>query len=288
MLRKILIALLCGLLLPVFCISVSASDSPSAIANDEGAVVVDHADILQPNEEQTLASSASGLRDEYNMEIVILTIDSLDGQTARDYADDFYNSSYGKDGILFLLAMEEREWYISTYGEAIYALTDYGIQSAGQAAVWYFSEGYYSDGLHAYLTELNRCLSAYQAGDPVDGYADYSGDYGHGDRYTVVYYGLRLSAGNAFVIALAIGLTAAGITIWVMRSSMNTKRPQPSAEAYLKTGSYRLHTNRDIFLYSNIKKIRRQQNTNHGSRGGGSSIHRSSGGRRHGGGGGRF
>ena len=81
------------------------------------------------------------------------------------------------------------------------------------------------------------------------------------------------------------GAAIAAIVVLIMRSSMNTKRPQRSAGEYIDSSSYNLWRNQDIFLYSQVRKVRKQTQS---SSGGGSSVHRSSGGRSHGGGHGRF
>lgn len=281
--RKALSLVLCLLLLSAFVLTVSASSYLP--------MVIDSADLLSGQERIALEDTAQALRDQYEMDVVILTIDSLNGKSAQDYADDYYDDNgygYGPDysGILFLLAMEEREWYISTCGEAIYAFTDYGIEQIGETVVPFLSLGQYYDGFATFLDTVPAYFDAYNNGRPVDGYADYSGDYYHGERETVVHY--QGKSINPFFPALVIGLISALVTILIMRASMNTKRKQHSAGDYLKPGSYHLRTHHDMFLYSNVSKVRRQQNNGSGSHGGGSSVHRSSGGRSHGGGGGRF
>lgn len=266
------------------------SSALTCSASEGLPAIVDHADLLDSTQESALETKAQELRTQLELDIVILTVDSLNGHTAQNYADDFFDvNGYGyngtDDGVLILLAMEEREWYISTCGKAIYALTDYGIQELGELTVDSFAYGY-DVGFDAFLSYLPEYFRAYEAGSPVDGWADDSQGYSHGDRETVVYYEDDRSPN--LILSLFVGLLAGCVTIWIMRSSMNTKRKQSNASDYMRSGSYHLHTHRDLFLYSNISKIRRQQNTSSGSRGGGSSVHRSSGGRRHGGGGGRF
>lgn len=252
------------------------------------SMVVDSAELLTDQEQIALEGTAQTLRDTYEMDVVIVTIDNLESKTAQQYADDFFdNGGYGygesRNGILFLLAMEEREWYISTCGDAIYTITDYGIQQLGEAAVWYLSEGEYYEAFQAYLDALPLYLEAYRQGSPIDGHADYSGDYYHGERESVVYYEEEYTP--SIFLSLVIGVIVAAVVILIMRASMNTKRQQHGASGYMKAGSFHLRGRQDLFLYSNVSKVRRQQNN---SSGGGSSVHRSSGGRSHGGGGGRF
>lgn len=276
MLKKTTSLLLAVLLLSCLVLSASANG---------GRYIIDEAGLLYPEEAATLEDMAAALSASYGINAVILTVDSLGSVTAQDYADDYYDTNgYSEDGVLFLLAMEEREWYISTCGTVIYALTDYGIQQLGEGILPYLSSGYWYDGFCFYLESIPYYLDAYLSGDPADGYADYSGDYYHGQQDELVYY--PRDNQPSFLLALIIGLTIGGITVLIMRSTMNTKRAQRGASVYLKDGSWNLHTHQDIFLYSNVTRTRRQQNTS--GRGGGSSVHRSSGGRSHGGGGGRF
>ena len=250
-----------------------------------GAQIIDIADLLSDQEMIELESQADNLMDTYGMDVVILTVDSLKGQSAQNKADNFYDENqYGDNGVLFLLAMEEREWYISTCGNAIYALTDYGIQQIGNVMLPYLSEGDYYGAFEVFLDELPIYFDALESGKPIDGYADYSGDYYHGDQEEIVYY--EKDSGPSLLISLIIGIAVAGISVLIMRSTMNSKRPQHSAVDYLKRDTYHMHAMQDLFLYSRVNKVRRQETTSSG--GGGSSVHSSSGGRSHGGGGGRF
>lgn len=252
-----------------------------------GAQVIDMADLLSDQEMIELEAKADSLMERYGMDVVILTLDSLDGQSAQNRADNFYDENgYGDDGVLFLLAMEEREWYISTCGNGIYALTDYGIQQVGNEMLPYLGDGDYYGAFDVFLEELPVYFDALEQGKPIDGYADYSGDYYHGDREEVVYYEEE-DSGPSVLASLFFGVVAAGLTVLIMRGSMNTKKPQRSAGEYLVRDSYRLHTVQDLFLYSRVNKVRKQENSSGGG-GGGSSVHSSSGGRSHGGGGGRF
>lgn len=272
------ICFVCACLLLILNLTLTAS----AALTD--ASVIDNAGLFTEREHITLEGKADTLTQTYGMDVFIVTVDTLAGRSSADYAESLYTDGglqwwESEHTILFLLAMEEREWYISTGGDAIYVFTDYGLDSLGNLIVPYLSDGKYFEGFEVYLGALPEYFDAYQAGEPIDGYAQpqYQED--------VVYYERKKSLSTILPTSLMIGIIAAAITILIMRSSMNTKRKQHSAGDYLKQGSYHLRTHQDIYLYSNISKVRRQQNT--GSSGG-SSVHRSSGGRSHGGRGGKF
>lgn len=288
MTKKIICLLLCLCLLPVCMVQ--------AVNVPELPRVVDEAGLLSSSEIESLSSAIDGIIEEYQMDVVILTVDSLRYKSAQDYADDYYDDNgYGAgsnySGVLLLISMEDRDWWISTCGDAIYAITDYGIESLFSEMSFYLSVDMFYEAFRAYLDALPEYFRAYRNGNPIDGnigFYDGPGSYSPGTSEEVVYYHDSESSiiGN-FFISLLIGLVAALITILIMRGSMNTKRAQHSAADYFKQGSFHLRVHRDLFLYSNVTKTARPKN-NGSSGGGGSRTHSSSSGRSHGGGGGKF
>ena len=262
-----------------------------AFATDPGAPwVVDNAGVLSDQELYALTEQIRSLRDELELEIVIVTTYGTNGKTVQEYADDFYDlNGYGygetNSGILLLLDMDAREWYMSTCGDAIYIFTDYGLDQLGQTILPWLSSGYYYQAFQYWLNALPEYVEAYQNHSPIDGYVqpdEYESPYGDEIYHYDDHVGIRI---RPFPIALLIGLAAAVITILVMRSKMNTAKLQSGAVDYLKEGSFRLRQRSDMFLYSRVSRTPRPKNT---SGGGGSSVHRSSGGVSHGGRGGRF
>ncbi len=235
--------------------------------------VVDGAEVLTKTEEEALEYLTDELRETWNMDVVLVTVRSLGGKSPAAYADDYYdNNGYGcgsdYSGMLFLLALESRDWYISTCGKAIEVLTDYGIQQSAQAALPQLSRGDYYEGLRAWLEVLPEYLERWQEGTPVD----VPGTY----RERGVNWGL----------SALLGLLAAGVSVPVMVSMNRTKAPQAGARSYFNRDSFRLVNQKDLFLGSHVNKVPRTQRDSSGR--GGSSIHRSSSGRTHGGGGGKF
>ena len=79
--HKLICLILCLLLLPSLFLSVGA----------EQQYVIDNADLMSSSEEAALEEKAQALRQEYGMDVVILTVDSLDGKRPQDYADDYYD-----------------------------------------------------------------------------------------------------------------------------------------------------------------------------------------------------
>ena len=278
--RKLIYLVLSLLLLLSLTVAASAEESLWR--------VIDNADLLDPSEESAHEETCRILRETYGMDVVILTVNSLDGSSPQDYADNYYDANgYGcgeeKSGLLLLISMEERDWYVSSCGNAIYALTDYGIQQVGDVMLYGFGISY-DAGIRMFLQALPEYFEAYENSTPIDGYADYSGDYYHGYQEEVVYYEEEFTP--SLGLSFLLGLIVAGISVLVMRIGMNTKHPKHSAAGYMQENSFQMRQQQDLFLYSNVSKVRKQEPKP--SSGGGSSVHRSSGGTRHGGGGGKF
>lgn len=260
---------------------------PALAKESNPPYVVDNAGLLATEEVEELNEKIQSMRGELEIDIVIVTVLGTGAKNVQEYADDFYDDfgyGYGENrsGILLLLDMQAREWYMSTCGDAIYIFTDYGLEQLGDTIVPWLSSGDYDQAFEYWLNDLPAYVEAFRNGEPIDGYAppdDYESPYGD----EVVHYN-DLSMENALIISLIVGLVAAIVTVLIMRSTMNTARLQSGAVDYLKSGSFHLRRHSDMFLYSHVSRTARPKNTSSG----GSSVHRSSGGISHGGRGGRF
>ena len=279
--KKLISVLLILLLLLSLPLSALATES-------EAPWVVDNAGLLTAEEQSALMNKIQTLRDELELEIVIVTTYGTGSKNVQVYADDFYDQNgygYGKtdSGILLLLDMEAREWYMSTCGEAIYIFTDYGLSLLGDELVRWLSQAMYYEGFDLWVDSLSSYVDAYRNGTPVDGYVQ-PDDYESPNGDEIVYYDEPLFK-HPFLVALIVGLVSALITVIVMVSKMNTAKLQTNAGNYLKKGSFRMHRHTDQFLYSQVtKRSKPKESTSSG----GSSVHRSSGGVSHGGRGGKF
>lgn len=252
--KRILSLLLCLLFLLTLPFPVWADD------NDTDAIV-DRAELLTEDEENILRDMAADIYDAHGLWISIITVHTLDGKTAEQYADDYYDNHYYQqypDGVLLLIEINSRQWAISTCGSAINLLTDYELDQVFFNMADELGDDQFYDAFLAYLERLPQYMQVAPRTEP-----------GIGDLIRI------------FPIALLIGAAAGGITILIMRSQMNTAKPQRNAGSYLINGSYRLKKHYDIFLYSRVTRTRKPDN--HGG-----SSHRSSGGVRHGGRSGRF
>lgn len=240
------------------------------------ARLVDNAGILAADDSETLAALLDEVSARRNADIVIVTTDSLDGKTPQAYADDFYDENgYGqganRDGVLFLICMGTRDWYISTTGAGIDAITDAGREYIADQFLSDLSNGYYIDAFTTFANQCDIFFEQAENGEPFDGDNMPKGDF---------------AVGMNLLIALAIGFVIALIATGIMRGKLKTVQRQAAADSYVKPGSLNITESRDLFLYTHVDRRERPKDDDNSSSG--SSTHVSSSGTTHGGGGGKF
>jgi len=261
--KKFLTLLLMAVLLLTLIIPVSAA---------EYSRLVDAADLLTDSEEQTLLKKLDTVSETWHMDVVIVTTDSLDGFTPTQYADDFfdylgYGMGSGRDGILLLVSMEERDWAISTHGAGIRAFTDAGQEYITDQVVPYLSDGEYYEAFSLFSDLCDDFIRQATEDRPYD-----TGNLPKGPFNFVL----------ALLICLGVGLVVALIVTCIMRSQLKSVRSQSAAAEYVKPGSLQVTEARDLFLYHNISRRPKPKPSS------GSSTHRSSSGSTHGGSRGKF
>ncbi len=269
--------------------------------------VYDEADLFSEAEEDALQMKAVELSEKLSLDIVILTIMDNKGKTSRDYADDFYDENgfgYGEgyDGLILLINMEDREVYISTCGKAIEYFTDARIDGVLDKVYIYLTEGNYSQGAEAFLTEVEHYV---QKGIPSDQYSydENTGSSSKGNSSKVNVgtpssEGIDTSRsqkgdlGNRLLTYLVISLGIGGISVGIMAIS-NKGRATTNQNTYLESNSFRLINSQDRLINTRVTFVRINTDSKSGHKSssntaGRSTIHKSSSGRSHGGGGRKF
>lgn len=228
--------------------------------------LADGAGLLTDTDVANLEGKLTRISDQYNVDIVIVTVASTDGKSPKDFADDYYDyNGYGADGILLLVSMEDSDWWVSTTGYGITAITDAGLEYISDRFVPHLSSGEFAEAFHGFADLCDEFLAQAQTGDPYDN---------HNLPKDPFRFGKNL------IIALIIGLVAAWIATGSMKAKLKTVHQQVKADDYMVSDSLKLTQSRDLFLYTNLD---RREKTSSGSD---SSTRASSSG--HGGGGGKF
>lgn len=265
----------------------ATGDTISLTGDSAGAYVVDEANILTESEEAALAQTAEEISRRQQCDVVILTVNYTGSKTVTAYADDYFDYNgygYGPDrsGIIFLLSMAERDWWMSTRGIAIQAFTDKGIQYLFSKTKSDMSKDRYADGFRNYLKTADTMLSAYHGTLSDKDLEEFQKDF---DKFNGVKQ--KPSVVKTTIVALIIGFVLAFLFSSSLRAQLKSVRMKYNASNYRRPDSMHLETNRDVYLFTNTtsRVIETQQRSGGG---GGSSTHVSSSGATHGGGGGKF
>lgn len=275
--KKRLTVMILALLLTVFI------GYPVSAAGDAAPRLSDKADLLSDSEEAELLEKLDEISQRQQADIVVVTRKSLEGKSAMEYADDFYDEKgYGfgaqKDGILFLISMEERDWYISTRGFGITAVTDAGLEYMSQQFLDDLKEGEYAAAFTVFAELCDDFLTQARTGTPYD--VDFL------PKEPFAFLGM-------LVVSMGIGFLISLVVTGIMRSRLKTVHSRAGAKDYVDEGSMKLTKEKDLFLYRNVVRRERPKETDSLVDGqaeypGGSSTHTSSSGATHGGGGGKF
>jgi uncharacterized protein len=117
----------------------------------------------------------------------------------------------------------------------------------------YLPNGHYVAAFNSFADQCGEFLEYYQMGSPF-------------------------KAGKNLAISLIIGIIAGLIVAFVMKGQLKSVRKQDSARVYVKQGSMRLDYKRDIFLYRNVTRTKKQERAETRSSGSGDTARSKGGG----------
>ncbi len=237
-------------------------------AHAASPLLTDDAQLLTSGEASALEQKLTEISTRQGVDVVIVTVDSTDGEEPMDFADDWFDyNDYRADGILLLVSMETSDWWVSTTGYGITAITDAGLEYISDQFVPYLSDGDFAAAFDTFAELCDEFITQARGGDPYDN---------HNLPKEPFKWALNV------VVALVIGFVVALIATGKMKRKLKTVRQEVKADSYVTPGSLQLTASRDLFLYTQLTKTERPQSSS------GSTTHRSSSGTTHGGGGGKF
>lgn len=259
----------------------------------DGRRVYDMAGLLTEDEIAGFEQTIGEYRDRMKLDIVVVTTEDSEGKSAMEYADDFYDYGgfgYGrlKNGVLFLIDMDNRELYVSTSGDVIRLLTDSRIESILDDVYVGAGRSDFADSVDAFLKDMDQY---YRMGIE-------SGQYNY-DTETGRISIHRSIRWYELLLALAVSGFVAGSVCMGVVNRYGMKKERRQAANYLMAYradcrfEYQNQTDNLVNKFVTTAIIPRQQNHSGGGSSGGShsgrsSTHSSSSGRSHGGGGRKF
>lgn len=243
-----------------FCVSTGAAEP----------LLHDEANLLSEQNQKKLTALLEEKSQESGITIAVLTVQTMDGKSAMDYADDYYDAHYlPNDGILLLVCMGTRDYYETTYGDCI----------------GYF-DGYDRRLEDTFVTDLSN-------GSYYSAFVNFATAAAKRAEYMQMSRGNQLASqfgediSGLIFIALIIGLIIALIMTSLEKAKLKSVKKQQNASQYVRKDSMHLRNSRDLFLYSHTTRTRVSSSSSGGGRSSG-GTHMSSGGHSHGGHGGKF
>ena len=235
--------------------------------------LVDEADLLSDREESQLLAQLDMISEKHQCDVAVITVPDANGYDVQVYADDVYDyygfgMGDGNDGILLLVSMAEREWVISTFGHGITAFTDAGLDYMADEFVPSLSDGDYGEAFEHFASQCDEFLEQAADGEPYD--------VGNMPRKPFPSYWILISIGIGTVIALIIMICLA--------ADLKTVNCRNHATEYTRQNSLNVVQSHEMFLYRNVRRVRKAESSSDG----GSRTHSSSSGRSHGGSRGKF
>jgi uncharacterized protein len=227
--------------------------------------VIDNAGLLSGSEVAELKRLIANIASMYDFDLVIVTEKDIGAARPMDYADDFfdyngYGLGGGRDGCLFLQVTGSRDYWFSTSGRGIEILNAPALDKLKSDAVKYLKRDEPMAAYRVFIRFWEELLTL----DAKD------------KKYNAVHAYAPYFYIAAWFISLIIAFIAAG----VMRAKMSTVRPKTEANRFIIPGSLVFTRQQDIFLYSTVTRIRRDDSS--------SGSHTGSSGSSHGGGGGKY
>lgn len=185
--------------------------------------------------EQAAGQAAEG----HDCGVYYVTCANVGSQTAREYAKDYYRShelgsGTQHSGVLFLVAMESRDYVTITYGSAVQAFSDGRIQQIESKVQPLLSQG---ENTQAAETFLRMC------GDTLDYYARHGKPMPGG------------SGAGRIALVILVPLGIAGLVCGILCSRMRTARPKTEAVEYLSQEGLVLHRQVDLYTHTTRSQV---------------------------------
>ncbi len=243
----------------------------------ESEKIYDFADLLTSSEAEKLYQKISDYIETSNYDLVIVTINNNNKNSAEDYADDFFdynNFGFGtrRDGILILIDMDNRKIWVSASGMAIKMYSDSRVDSIIDAGYYYLKSQEYYECLIKMIDKANDYFASGYPSSNSNLFIDEDGN---------PYYIRKIP----YIMIFLISGVICAITSSVLYFKTSSKIKKQNTVTYINPNITNIVKN-DQFVTTYTSRIRIQSSS--GGSGGGSSFHSSSSGRSHGGGGRSF
>ena len=251
------------------CIPSFAADVTPEETSVEMHYVIDTYGLLSFDECTALEKMAANISEQYSCGVYIVTVDDYKNYGYGDVYDvttQIYHSGIGfgvgdgRDGIMLLLSMKERDYALFVYGgKAEYTFSDYCLEQLENAFLGDLGNDDWYGGSYKYLRACGQYLASAQEGRPV-----------------------RANHTGRIIISVLISCVIALVICMTLKGQMNTVHNKIGAREYIAADGLHLTKQVDQYTYT-TRTSRKIENRSGRARSGGGGHGRShSGGGGHG------
>ena len=213
--------------------------------------VFDVADLLPYEKWEKLEARAEAISQKQDCGVYFALVDdyteygngSVFEVTYQLYHNNQLGVGDGRDGVIVLLSMEERDYAMFVYGEyAEYAFDEYGQEKLEEKFLGFFEYDDWYGGISHYLDACDEFLTKADEGDPV-----------------------RPSYWENILLVTGLSCLVSGaVCFWLLRS-MKTVRAKDKADTYVSKGGLHLTQQLDQFSHTTVTRTKIQKESSGGS-----------------------
>lgn len=229
----------------------SSGQKPQAtVTTTDSTYIVDGAGLLTSSEAQTLEAQAKEIADQYACGLYIYT---SNGTTSFTAAEDLYEREGlgygdGKEGVLLVLGMAERDYAIVAYGGANDAFTEYAMDYLEEEVVSELKNNDWYGAFSTYLSTGSYALQMAADGKPLTWQSNPA----------VRALGL--------LISIILGLMIAGGVLYSFEKKMRSVYTGDTADQYVTQHGVKVDVRQDKFLHRTTTRTKIESKSSGGSR----------------------
>ena len=222
---------------------------------------VDEVGLVSESQASTLTNKLNEISERQQFDVVIYVTNSTGGWNPRVFAADYFEEQgfgYGqdRDGIILMLAMQDRDYAFVTTGYGLYAFTNAGQAHMENQFLPYLSNNEFFEAFTIFADTADDFVTKAKAGQRYDS--------GNIPMSAAERQNARLIT---IIVSLAIAFIVPAVVTGVWTSQLKSVRSQDFACDYIRRGSMVMKMQNDVFLHRNVSRTRRSQSSNSGSSG---------------------
>lgn len=232
----------------------------SAFMN-EPQIVADRADLLSDAEELILRDRFLSIKERYDVNVAVCAVQSMNMRTVEESAESYVANESNLDGdtVILYIAMGSRDYDLfATIGRA--------------------EDIFFAKGREHIVRRVQPLLSDGKYYDAFRTFGDLCEDFLARDAEGKPYTNLTVPKDKSpicFVVAIGAGLLIGTMIVGKYKNELKTVRMRNEATGYVRPGSMQVTNANEMFLYSNVTRVKRQTESRSS---GGHSSHTSGGG----------